>query len=129
MNWRYYIHKPTEIRAAKWDGQLIAGMRPFEQAYIHQILSRPDREYMSNSTLPPKALIEAVHGFHGVWQGDYICRGDAGELYPLPAFIFEAGWELKPGNQPRQPITNDKMASDIQEHVQASIDRKGNPHA
>lgn len=120
MHWRKYTHKPTEITAAQFDGELTPGMSTYAG---QRCFPRPDW-----ADGAPVAAIQATHGWHAVLPGDYICRGDRGELYPLPADIFEDAWSLKPGS-PREHISDDKIAGDVEQHVQGVVDAKGNPNA
>lgn len=118
MDWLYYTHKPTEIRASVWHkGDSLAGI--INDATGIRCFSRPDHPEGERAD----ACIRAVHGFHAIFDGDYICRGDAGELYPLPPHVFEAAYDLKP-RQPRKPFDEAGMEQSVQSHVQSSVDRK-----
>ena len=121
MTWLYYRHKPTEIRATQWQQgtPMIAGVvlvADYKDNKGKSVLPRFDMSWQQCT-----ALIEGQQGWHMVKHGDYICRGAAGELYPVPVEIFEANYERKEG-QPRGPI-DDKMQTGIEDHVRSEIKR------
>lgn len=127
MQWRYFTHKPTEIRATKWTraDPLIPGMIRFEDRN-RDIVTLPRMDMPTGAECV--ALIEGQAGYYMVKSGDYVCRGEHGELYPVPAEILEINYAPKP-NQPREHISDDKIASGVEQHVQGVVDAKGNPNA
>lgn len=123
MAWLNYTHKPTRIRAERWflNVGLVPGMALYD--HIHHggmVISRPDHVEPVHDH--PAAVIQGNRGFHGVWEGDYVCRGDAGELYPVPPEIFQTRYDLDAG-QHRQPIDAARLEADIAREVQSTIDK------
>lgn len=119
-----YTHKPTVISAVQWtpSDDLLPGMvrrDDFLDRKNKSVLPRFDLSWHECA-----ALIEGQQGWHMVKSGDYICRGLAGELYPVPPLIFEANYQLKE-NQPRKPFDEQGMQQHIGDTVQAEVDRAG----
>lgn len=121
MRWQYYTHKQTVIRAIRWSES---------QAVLPGMIRRDNFTDRKNKSVLPRfemswdqcaALIEGQQGWHMVKNGDFICRGAAGELFPVPPEIFEANYELDEG-QPRQPL-DDKMQAGINDTVTSAINK------
>lgn len=120
---KQYVHKPTEISAEQWFAG--HGLKPGMVAADVSARPNPNKSVLPRFDMSfhqCAAIIEGQAGYHMVKSGDYICRGAAGELYPVPPEIFEANYTLKPG-QPRKPFDEAGTEQRIQDTVQDSIDK------
>lgn len=85
-----YRKKPVVIDAFQWDG-----VAPYEDwpEWLKDAYNTPFEQTGSFFFLASAACLSTLEGNHNISLGDYIIRGDKGELYACKPDIFAMTYE------------------------------------
>jgi hypothetical protein len=101
MKFERFVKKPVVVDVIQYQGVVI------------ECLKHDMRIKWSGDELPDDSI--AVHTLDGnevCYKGDYIIRGNQGELYTCPEKVFSETYERAPRRKRRTPKNDDVVSSE-----------------